>query len=95
MSRSDHLELDGVVTNVYAGGNFNVKTDAGAEIRANNTLLKNLAVKQMAGLEVRQDGDVVRVEGVEVEDVETTAKTLPGFENLWSEMLSPKQGSGN
>ena len=35
---------------------------AGAEIRANNTLLKNLAVKQVAGLEVRQDGDVVRVE---------------------------------
>ena len=35
---------------------------AGAEIRSNNTLLKNLAVKQIAGLEVRQDGDVVRVE---------------------------------
>ena len=35
---------------------------AGAEIRANNTLLKNLAVKQMPGIEVRQDGDVVRVE---------------------------------
>jgi chemotaxis protein MotB len=35
---------------------------AGAEIRANNSLLKNLAVKQIAGLEVRQDGDVVRIE---------------------------------
>src|SRR5687768_4966301 len=35
---------------------------AGAEIRANNTLLKNLAVKDMAGIEVRQDGDVIRVE---------------------------------
>jgi flagellar motor protein MotB len=35
---------------------------AGAEIHANNTLLKNLAVKQMPGIEVRQDGDVVRVE---------------------------------
>jgi flagellar motor protein MotB len=35
---------------------------AGAEIRANNTLLKNLAVKQMPGIEVRQDGDVVRIE---------------------------------
>ncbi|NLE48251.1 MAG: translation initiation factor IF-1 [Sandaracinaceae bacterium] len=34
MSRSDHLELDGVVTDVFAGGNFNIKTDAGAEIRA-------------------------------------------------------------
>ena len=35
---------------------------AGSEIRANNTLLKNLAVKQMPGVEVRQDGDVIRVE---------------------------------
>jgi chemotaxis protein MotB len=35
---------------------------AGSEIRANNTLLKNLAVKQMPGIEVRQDGDVIRVE---------------------------------
>jgi chemotaxis protein MotB len=35
---------------------------AGAEIRANNTLLKNLAAKDMAGIEVRQDGDVIRVE---------------------------------
>jgi flagellar motor protein MotB len=35
---------------------------AGAEIHANNTLLKNLAVKQIPGVEVRQDGDVIRVE---------------------------------
>lgn len=39
-----------------------VQRQAGAEIRANNTLLKNLAVRQIAGLEVRQDGDVVRIE---------------------------------
>jgi flagellar motor protein MotB len=39
-----------------------VQQRAGAEIRSNNTLLKNLAVKQLAGLEVRQDGDVVRIE---------------------------------
>jgi flagellar motor protein MotB len=39
-----------------------VQQRAGAEIRANNTLLKNLAVKQIPGVEVRQDGDVVRVE---------------------------------
>lgn len=31
---SDHLEVEGVVTNVFAGGNFNVQTEAGAEIRA-------------------------------------------------------------
>jgi translation initiation factor IF-1 len=34
MSRSDHLELQGVVTDVYAGGNFRIQTEAGAEIRA-------------------------------------------------------------
>ena len=27
------------------------------------------------------------VDGVDIEDVGTTAKTLPGFENLWTAML--------
>jgi 3-phosphoshikimate 1-carboxyvinyltransferase len=31
----------------------------------------------------------LRVPGVLVEDVETTAKTLPGFTGLWTAMLSP------
>ncbi len=35
---------------------------AGAEIRANNSLLKNLAISSIPGATVRQDGDVVRVE---------------------------------
>ncbi len=39
-----------------------VQQRAGAEIHANNTLLKNVAVKQIPGIDVRQDGDVVRVE---------------------------------
>ena len=39
-----------------------VQRRAGAEIRANNSLLKNLAIKEMPGVDVRQDGDVVRVE---------------------------------
>ncbi|HYJ74687.1 MAG TPA: 3-phosphoshikimate 1-carboxyvinyltransferase, partial [Kineosporiaceae bacterium] len=30
----------------------------------------------------------LRVPGVLVEDVETTAKTLPGFTGLWTAMLS-------
>ncbi len=33
-----------------------------AEIRANNSLLKNLTVGNLPGIEVRQDGDVIRVE---------------------------------
>jgi len=34
----------------------------GAEIRVNNSLLKNLSVEGIPGVSVRQDGDVVRVE---------------------------------
>jgi translation initiation factor IF-1 len=34
MSRDDHIRLEGVITDVYAGGQFKVKTDAGAEVRA-------------------------------------------------------------
>ena len=28
------------------------------------------------------------VEGVQVENIATTAKTLPGFEDMWLEMVS-------
>ncbi len=35
---------------------------AGAEIRSNNSLLKNLTLNDIPGVAVRQDGDVVRVE---------------------------------
>jgi translation initiation factor IF-1 len=34
LSRDDHVQLDGVVTNVFAGGQFEVKTDAGPVVRA-------------------------------------------------------------
>jgi flagellar motor protein MotB len=33
-----------------------------AEIRANNTLLKSLSITNMPGINVRQDGDVIRIE---------------------------------
>ncbi|MCX7807205.1 MAG: translation initiation factor IF-1 [Deltaproteobacteria bacterium] len=32
--RDDHVKLDGVITNVFAGGQFEVKTDAGPVVRA-------------------------------------------------------------
>jgi translation initiation factor IF-1 len=32
--RDDHVKLDGTIANVYAGGQFEVKTDAGAVVRA-------------------------------------------------------------
>src|SRR5690606_25137313 len=34
MAQGDHLELQGVVTDVFAGGNFKIETDQGVEIRA-------------------------------------------------------------
>jgi translation initiation factor IF-1 len=32
--RDDHLNLEGVVTNVFAGGQFEVETETGAKVRA-------------------------------------------------------------
>ena len=32
--RDDHVKLDGIVTNVFAGGQFEVNTDSGAVVRA-------------------------------------------------------------
>ena len=32
--RDDHVKLDGVVAQVFAGGQFEVETDAGAVVRA-------------------------------------------------------------
>lgn len=34
IERDDHLLVDGVVSNVFAGGQFEVKTDTGAVVRA-------------------------------------------------------------
>jgi 3-phosphoshikimate 1-carboxyvinyltransferase len=34
----------------------------------------------------------LRVAGVEVDDIETTAKTLPRFPQMWAEMLGESSG---
>ena len=39
-----------------------IQRQAGAEIRANNSLLRNLSITNYPGVSVRQDGDVIRVE---------------------------------
>ncbi|MEX2318143.1 MAG: OmpA family protein [Pirellulales bacterium] len=39
-----------------------MQTRSQAEIRANNSLLRNLSIANMPGVSVRQDGDVVRIE---------------------------------
>lgn len=32
--RDDHIKLEGVISNVYAGGQFEVETETGAKVRA-------------------------------------------------------------
>ena len=39
-----------------------VQTHSQAEIRANNSLLRSLTITNMPGINVRQDGDVIRIE---------------------------------
>src|SRR5262249_25452000 len=39
-----------------------MQTRSQAEIRPNNSLLRNLTITNLPGVQVRQDGDVVRVE---------------------------------
>jgi flagellar motor protein MotB len=56
--RSNHEQLRGKTTTMLAS----TQKRSRAEIRANNSLLKNLTVGNLPGVEVRQDGDVVRVE---------------------------------
>ncbi len=34
----------------------------------------------------------LRVPDVEVEDIETTSKTLPGFSGMWEQMLEGNRG---
>jgi len=56
--RSNNTELRTKTTSLLASA----QQRAGAEIRANNSLLKNLTLPDIPGVAVRQDGDVVRVE---------------------------------
>ena len=56
--REDNTQLRSKTSALVA----TVQERAGAEIRANNSLLKNLTLSEMPGVSVRQDGDVVRVE---------------------------------
>jgi len=39
-----------------------IRTQSQAEIRSNNSLLRNLTITNLPGVQVRQDGDVIRVE---------------------------------
>ncbi len=56
--KEDNQQLQTKTTALVA----TAKQRAGAEIRANNSLLKNLDLSHISGVSVRQDGDVVRAE---------------------------------
>ena len=56
--RDDNQQLKSKTTALVASA----QQRAGAEIRANNSLMKNLTLSQFPGVKVRQDGDVVRAE---------------------------------
>jgi flagellar motor protein MotB len=56
--REDNNQLQTKATTMMASA----PKRAGAEIRANNSLMKNLQLSDLPGVAVRQDGDVVRVE---------------------------------
>ena len=51
-------QLRGRTTAMAAG----LQVRSSAEIRANNTLLKSMTITNMPGINVRQDGDVIRIE---------------------------------
>ena len=56
--REDNQQLKSKTTALVASA----KQRAGAEIRANNSLTKNLTIGELPGVSVRHDGDVVRAE---------------------------------
>jgi flagellar motor protein MotB len=56
--QTDNDQLRGRTTAMAAS----VQLRNQAEIRANNTLLRSLTVTNMPGINVRQDGDVIRIE---------------------------------
>ena len=56
--RDDNQQLQTKTTSLVSSA----RQRAGAEIRANNSLMKNLTLGEIPGVSVRQDGDVVRAE---------------------------------
>jgi flagellar motor protein MotB len=57
-AQGDNQQLRSKTTALAAS----IQRQAGAEIRANNSLLRNLTITNLPGVEVRQDGDVIRIE---------------------------------
>lgn len=77
--QSDNDQLRGRTSAMAAS----MQTRTQAEIRANNTLLRSLTVTNLPGINVRQDGDVIRIElpGDQLFNY-GTAQLKPGSEAL-------------
>jgi flagellar motor protein MotB len=56
--QTDNEQLRGRTSAIAAS----LQTRSQAEIRANNTLLQSMTITNMPGINVRQDGDVIRIE---------------------------------
>ncbi len=56
--QTDNEQLRGRTSAMAAG----MQTRSQAEIHANNTLLRSMTITNMPGINVRQDGDVIRIE---------------------------------
>jgi chemotaxis protein MotB len=56
--QTDNEQLRGRTSAMAAG----MQVRSQAEIRANNTLLQSMTITNMPGINVRQDGDVIRIE---------------------------------
>lgn len=56
--QSEHDQMRSRTTAMAAS----IRTQSQAEIRSNNSLLRNLTITNLPGVQVRQDGDVIRVE---------------------------------
>jgi flagellar motor protein MotB len=56
--QADNEQLRGRTSALAAS----MQTRSQAEIRANNTLLQSMTISNMPGINVRQDGDVIRIE---------------------------------
>ena len=56
--QTDNMQMRSRTTAMAAS----IRTQSQAEIRSNNSLLRNLTLTNLPGVQVRQDGDVIRVE---------------------------------
>ena len=88
------IEVVGISTEINRLGGDCRETADGLEITA--TPMRPGTWHSYADHRMATAGAIVglRVAGVEVDDIETTAKTLPRFPRMWADMLAPPDDAG-